>query len=82
MATPNAGVDLDESRQPNIIVCNVLMWVFAAIFVALRLYTRARLTCSMGNEDWVLLAAMFSSTALSVTIIFRQFQFLVSANLY
>ncbi|KAM5352982.1 hypothetical protein ACJ41O_005704 [Fusarium nematophilum] len=71
MAADGVDVNLEESRQTNIIVCDVLTWVFALTFVCLRLYTRARLTRSVGSEDWVLVAAMLSSTAMTITIIYQ-----------
>jgi len=70
MATSD-GVYLDETRQVNIIVCDVLMWAFAFILMVLRLYTRGLLTRAIGSEDWVLLAAVVSSTTLCGVIIYR-----------
>ncbi|KAH6985210.1 hypothetical protein EDB80DRAFT_869215 [Ilyonectria destructans] len=71
MAAADLGADLGGTRQANIVVCAVLTWVFALIFVCLRLYTRTRLTRSVGYEDWALVAAMLSSTASSVIIIYQ-----------
>ncbi|KAM5370443.1 hypothetical protein ACJA88_010024 [Fusarium oxysporum] len=70
MATSD-GVHLDETRQVNIIVCDVLMWAFAFILTVLRLYTRGLLTRAIGSEDWVLLAAVVSSTTLCGVIIYQ-----------
>ncbi|RKK92375.1 hypothetical protein BFJ71_g10228 [Fusarium oxysporum] len=70
MATSD-GVHLDETRQVNIIVCDVLMWAFAFILTVLRLYTRGLLTRAIGIEDWVLLAAVVSSTTLCGVIIYQ-----------
>ncbi|EXK43418.1 hypothetical protein FOMG_06033 [Fusarium oxysporum f. sp. melonis 26406] len=70
MATSD-GVYLDETRQVNIIVCDVLMWAFAFILMVLRLYTRGLLTRAIGIEDWVLLAAVVSSTTLCGVIIYQ-----------
>ncbi|PCD37124.1 hypothetical protein AU210_005628 [Fusarium oxysporum f. sp. radicis-cucumerinum] len=70
MATSD-GVYLDETRQVNIIVCGVLMWAFAFILMVLRLYTRGLLTRAIGIEDWVLLAAVVSSTTLCGVIIYQ-----------
>ncbi|EXL69788.1 hypothetical protein FOPG_14317 [Fusarium oxysporum f. sp. conglutinans race 2 54008] len=70
MAT-SGGVYLDETRQVNIIVCDVLMWAFAFILMVLRLYTRGLLTRAIGSEDWVLLAAVVSSTTLCGVIIYQ-----------
>ncbi|KAM6512063.1 hypothetical protein FALCPG4_017050 [Fusarium falciforme] len=71
MAADGVDVNLNESRQANIIVCAVLTWVFALTFVCLRLYTRARLTRCFGGEDWILVTAMVSSTAMAITIIYQ-----------
>ncbi|KAJ0153920.1 Transcriptional activator somA [Fusarium oxysporum f. sp. albedinis] len=70
MATSD-GVYLDETRRVNIIVCDVLMWAFAFILMVLRLYTRGLLTRAIGIEDWVLLAAVVSSTTLCGVIIYQ-----------
>ncbi|EXM18478.1 hypothetical protein FOTG_13416 [Fusarium oxysporum f. sp. vasinfectum 25433] len=70
MATSD-GVYLDETRQVSIIVCDVLMWTFAFILMVLRLYTRGLLTRAIGSEDWVLLAAVVSSTTLCGVIIYQ-----------
>ncbi|KAF5584440.1 hypothetical protein FPCIR_8669 [Fusarium pseudocircinatum] len=70
MATSD-GAYLDETRQANIIVCDVVMWAFALILMVLRLYTRGLMTRAIGSEDWVLLAAAASSTALCGVIIYQ-----------
>ncbi|KAK7749659.1 hypothetical protein SLS53_000237 [Cytospora paraplurivora] len=59
----NSDVDSDamSSHQKNIVVCAVVTWSIAAIFVGLRLNLRGRLIRVIGPEDWVILAALIFS---------------------
>lgn len=50
----NAG----RSLQADIIVCSVITWLIASIFVILRFYTRWRLKHILGPTDWCILPAL------------------------
>lgn len=50
-----------SSHQNNIVVCAVVTWSIAAIFVGLRLNLRGRLIRVIGPEDWVILASLVFS---------------------
>lgn len=54
-----------DSYQANIIVCAVITWIIAAVFVALRFYTRRWLMHIIGWEDGVILASLFFSALTS-----------------
>ena len=58
-----------ENYQANIIACAVLTWAIAALFVALRLYTRRCLVHILGWEDRVIVVSLlFSALSSAGTI--------------
>jgi len=48
----------NESKQVDIIVCAVITWLAAAVFVAARFYTRWFLVRVLSWEDWAILIAL------------------------
>lgn len=50
-----------DSLAPNIIVCAVVTWAIAAVFVALRFYTRTRILSVIGWSDWLILISWIFS---------------------
>ena len=47
-----------DSLSDGVIVCAVLCFVIAAVFVALRFYTRTRILKVLAASDWFLLASL------------------------
>lgn len=47
-----------ESRKADVIACAVICFAIAAVFVALRFYTRTRIVKVLAASDWFLLAAV------------------------
>ena len=47
-----------DSLQPNIIAASVACWTIAAIFVALRVYTRKWIINVFSASDWCILASL------------------------
>jgi hypothetical protein len=70
---PSPGVepqdDLSESHQAGLICCAVITWAIAALFVALRFYTRRWLLHLLGTEDWVILVSLVFSALMSAFIV-------------
>lgn len=59
-----------ETYQPEIIACAVVTWVIAAVFVALRFYTRGYLLHNaIGVEDWLIVVALVFSAATCAAMI-------------
>lgn len=58
-----------DSFVPNVIVCAVVTWVIAAIFVALRFYTRTRIISVIGWSDWFIFASWFFSCGVTASAI-------------
>lgn len=50
-----------DNYSGSIIISAVLTWLIAALFVALRFYTRGWLVRILGWEDWVILASLLFS---------------------
>ena len=57
-----------ETRGPAIQVVCIVFPIVAAIFVALRSYTRVRIVRWFGADDWVAVATLVTSIAYSVCI--------------
>jgi len=58
-APPGPPPDLPhDSLQANIIVCSVLTWAIAALFVALRFYTRVAIIKAVTWSDWCILVSL------------------------
>lgn len=55
-----------DSLAPNIIVCAVVTWAIAAVFVALRFYTRTRILSVIGWSDWLILISWIFSCGVTV----------------
>ena len=47
-----------DSLKKDVIVCSVICFAIAAIFVGLRFYTRTRIVKVLAASDWFLLAAV------------------------
>ncbi|KAK3693354.1 hypothetical protein B0T22DRAFT_496179 [Podospora appendiculata] len=58
-----------DSRQVNIIAASVICWVIAAVFVALRFYTRGVIIRVIGWTDWSILLALIFAGATSAGLI-------------
>jgi hypothetical protein len=71
---PGLTVDHDrdnDSYQASLIVCSVVTWVAALVFVAARFYTRRLLLRVWSCEDWIILFSLILSALCSVTVIIR-----------
>ncbi|KAL2150964.1 hypothetical protein VTH82DRAFT_6062 [Thermothelomyces myriococcoides] len=67
---PPAPQDLPhESLQLNIIIASTICWFIAAIFVALRFYTRTVIIHVLGWSDWSILLALILSGATCGSVI-------------
>ena len=71
VASDGSTEDRGESFQTSIIVCAVVTWVIAAVFVGMRFYTRRCLIRVLGAEDWVILASLVVSAINSAGFIER-----------
>jgi hypothetical protein len=47
-----------RSLQVDIIVCSIVTWMIALVFVVLRFYTRCRLKRILGPTDWCIIPAL------------------------
>jgi hypothetical protein len=61
------------SLDASIYACTVLSVSIAAIFVALRFYTRWRLVRMIGAEDWLILFSLLLSLGSSISLCIRKF---------
>ena len=50
----------NDTLSPNIIGAAVACWLVAAVFVAIRFYTRTRIIRALNSSDWSILAALVS----------------------
>lgn len=60
---PKHSIDPDRARESNtewILGVTGTLYVIAAIFASLRLYTRAFLAKTIGRDDYVLVASVVS----------------------
>lgn len=64
--------NLGESFRTSIIICAVITWVIAAVFVCMRFYTRRWLLRVLGAEDWVLLGSLAFSAINSAGFVERK----------
>lgn len=58
-----------DNIQPNIIACAVVTWVIAAVFVALRFYTRGLIIRVLGWTDWCIFLALVCSAGVTASSI-------------
>lgn len=58
-----------DSLVPNIIVCAVVTWAIAAVFVALRFYTRTCILSVIGWSDWLILTSWIFSCGVTASAI-------------
>ncbi|KAG8167497.1 hypothetical protein KVR01_003186 [Diaporthe batatas] len=58
-----------DSLVPNIIVCAVVTWAIAAVFVALRFYTRTCILSVVGWSDWLILISWIFSCGVTTSAI-------------
>ncbi|KAK4209447.1 hypothetical protein QBC37DRAFT_256783, partial [Rhypophila decipiens] len=58
-----------DTRQANIIICGAFCFGIAALFVALRFYTRTYIIRALGPTDWSILVALAFSAATTAGII-------------
>lgn len=58
-----------DSLVPNVIACAVVTWAIAAVFVALRFYTRTRILSVLGWSDWLILISWICSCGVTASAI-------------
>lgn len=58
-----------DSLVPNIVVCAVVTWAIAAVFVALRFYTRTCILSVIGWSDWLILTSWIFSCGVTASAI-------------
>ncbi|KAK3392729.1 hypothetical protein B0H63DRAFT_515948 [Podospora didyma] len=58
-----------DSHQNNIYASSVICWAIAAVFVALRFYTRGVIIRVLGPTDWCILTALVFAAATSAGVI-------------
>ncbi|POS77163.1 hypothetical protein DHEL01_v204455 [Diaporthe helianthi] len=58
-----------DSLVPNIIACAVVTWAIAAVFVALRFYTRTCILSVIGWSDWLILTSWIFSCGVTASAI-------------
>ena len=58
-----------DSLVTNVIVCAVVTWAIAAVFVALRFYTRTRILSVLGWSDWLILTSWICSCGVTASAI-------------
>jgi hypothetical protein len=61
-----------DSPESGVIACAVLTVSFAAIFVALRFYTRWKIVKMIGGEDWFILVSLILSVGNSIAICYGE----------
>ncbi|TWU71249.1 hypothetical protein ED733_002409 [Metarhizium rileyi] len=63
-----AGLDLNESRQPQIVAITIIAWFIAVLSVILRIVSRRIKRARLWLDDWIIVAAVPFSTALSFSV--------------
>ncbi|KAI4200221.1 MAG: hypothetical protein LQ350_004079 [Teloschistes chrysophthalmus] len=58
-----------ETRGPALTVVNIVFIILVVLVVALRFYTRLRITRSFGLDDWVIGASLVPTFALTVVVL-------------
>ncbi|KAL8663169.1 MAG: hypothetical protein Q9202_004101 [Teloschistes flavicans] len=58
-----------ETRGPALTVVNIVFIILVVLVVALRFYTRLRITRSFGLDDWVIGASLIPTFALTVVVL-------------
>ncbi|KAK1752698.1 hypothetical protein QBC47DRAFT_349501 [Echria macrotheca] len=58
-----------DSRRANLIACAVICWVIAAVFVAIRFYTRGVIIRVINWSDWYILGAVIFSAGNAVALV-------------
>lgn len=58
-----------DSLVPNIIICAVVTWLIAAVFVALRFYTRTMILSVIGWSDWFIFISWVCSFGVTASAI-------------
>lgn len=66
---PDPSTVPHDSLVPNVIVCAVVSWAIAAVFVALRFYTRTRILSVLGWSDWLILTSWIFSCGVTASAI-------------
>lgn len=59
---PPAGLDLDETRQPQVIAVAVILWLVAVLSVVLRIVSRRIKNARLWLDDWIIIASVVSSS--------------------
>ncbi|KAL9583682.1 MAG: hypothetical protein Q9212_002569 [Teloschistes hypoglaucus] len=66
---PKANFINPETRGPALTVVNIVFIILVVLVVALRFYTRIRITRSFGLDDWVIGASLVPTFALTVVVL-------------
>jgi len=58
---PTPNYDDPVTRGPAPIIFNLVLFPLVCFFMALRMYTRLRISKSFGRDDWLIFAALVCS---------------------
>ncbi|KAJ4398216.1 hypothetical protein N0V85_006342 [Neurospora sp. IMI 360204] len=79
---PKPNYDNPERRGPGLVIVELVMLPLSVMFVALRLYVRARLLRKTGWDDWFMIMATIFGAALSIGVILASTTFGWDKHLY